>query len=324
MNIRYLSYGTAEDGGTRHEREFAEALKGEFPDAQLRFRRYPRLFKGLLNHLNLLYKSFRDGKADICICVTRCAVPVLLRNAFSNRKTLVVWHYHSDADGKGTALKMYYRALVRLLKLFRKKAAIVTVAPYWQDYFTRLTNNKVEVFTYPNLLDPAEYAFGKNVARNDRLVHLGQWSSKNHPQLHAIAMQLKAEGYSPWYVTLYPEEAGTKDGIEILHFEERQQYLQHLSESKCCLAMTAFPEGWNRIAHESILLGTPVAGLDMGGLGDLLRASGAQILDQPGDAIDWIKNGCPNKTERSFGDQYSPNRRQHYLSLVLGWLQKQE
>jgi glycosyltransferase involved in cell wall biosynthesis len=39
------------------------------------------------------------------------------------------------------------------------------------------------------------------------------------------------------------------------------------------VTIPSFEEGWSRVAHESLLAGTPVVGTDTGGLGELLRLS---------------------------------------------------
>jgi hypothetical protein len=53
-----------------------------------------------------------------------------------------------------------------------------------------------------------------------------------------------------------------------------------MAASEYTLAMPFIKEGWNRIAHESLLLGTQVIGFNQGGLGDLLRGANAFALGE--------------------------------------------
>ena len=60
-----------------------------------------------------------------------------------------------------------------------------------------------------------------------------------------------------------------------------QEYVNLLFLSKITILLTNFAEGWNRIAHESLICDTPVIGLKgSGGMEELLTMSGQKILDK--------------------------------------------
>ena len=53
-----------------------------------------------------------------------------------------------------------------------------------------------------------------------------------------------------------------------------QEYLILLKASTVVLTMSLFKEGWCRVAHEALLLGTPVIGSGAGGMTEVLAQGG--------------------------------------------------
>jgi glycosyltransferase involved in cell wall biosynthesis len=58
---------------------------------------------------------------------------------------------------------------------------------------------------------------------------------------------------------------------------ERRDYLCMLKASSVVLTMSVMLEGWNRVAHEAMLCGTPVVGSGSGGMRELLVSGGQAI-----------------------------------------------
>jgi len=59
---------------------------------------------------------------------------------------------------------------------------------------------------------------------------------------------------------------------------DRQDYLCLLHASDIVITMSTMVEGWNRIAHESLLSHTPVIGSGRGGMLELLEGAGQKVV----------------------------------------------
>lgn len=57
-----------------------------------------------------------------------------------------------------------------------------------------------------------------------------------------------------------------------------REYVTLLAVSNLVITMSKFLEGWNRTAHEAILVGTPVVGSGQGGMLELLEKSNQKVV----------------------------------------------
>ncbi|NBP06354.1 MAG: hypothetical protein EBV15_09090, partial [Bacteroidetes bacterium] len=64
-------------------------------------------------------------------------------------------------------------------------------------------------------------------------------------------------------------------------FQKHGDYLKQVAGSAATVILNKTIEGWSRVAHESILLGTPVIASSGGGLEELVRLSGGCVCDNP-------------------------------------------
>ena len=117
------------------------------------------------------------------------------------------------------------------------------------------------------------------------------------------------------------EEAGNFDGYDIV-FEDRENYLKNMSQSLYTIAFIAINEGWNRVSHESILVGTTLIGNDAGGLGDLLNESGSLIANQTQQFIDHILNNHQTQVEQNFIQKYDEQNAENFLNPIVEFLKK--
>ena len=61
-------------------------------------------------------------------------------------------------------------------------------------------------------------------------------------------------------------------------FLSKREYPMLLKISDVVLSMSIMPEGWNRIAHEAMLVKTPVIGSGSGGMKELLESAGQKVV----------------------------------------------
>lgn len=321
LKLKFLSYGITNDGGYRHE-SFLFNLLLKQPQIEGIEKRFSRLYTDIFEHLNLLFTSFFNSDSEVNMVVSRMGVSSLLRNWFSSKKTIIVWHYHDEDDYNGNALQLYFRFMFFLLRKSKKnKAAVVCVAPFWQNYFSKKINNpNVPVFLFPNFFDAEKYAKFRNTPKKKR-IHLGQFSEKNFNNLDSIAIQLVDQDYEVYYSTLFEDEEELDALIQIKHFPDFDSYLMHMAESRYTLALPGFNEGWNRVAHESVLCGTPVIGFDKGGLGDLLRESNQHTAKNEKEVLEHIEKQETIEPSREFIDKYSPVNANKYIKPIKSWIQ---
>jgi 2-succinyl-5-enolpyruvyl-6-hydroxy-3-cyclohexene-1-carboxylate synthase len=132
--------------------------------------------------------------------------------------------------------------------------------------------------------------FKKTEVKKKKQIHLGQWSFKNHPDVFEVAKQLTAKGYYCYFSTNFKDFAAKNSNYEVVYFEQFEDYLTQMAASEFTLALTAINEGWNRVAHESILVGTPVIAYAKAGLLDLVNESNSYAAISIADVLKTIEN----------------------------------
>lgn len=288
-SIIHLSHGIIPTGGFRHEQFLLHKLTDHYRQQGFEVKketiRANRFFKGLAQ-LRLLAWSFRHTRADVNIVVARTALSAILRNVFTSNKVLIVLHYFDTRDGKGLLLKWYYNLLFALLRLGPRHVAIVAVAPFWVDFFQQKLQGKVPVLLFPNFFDTEQYKPFAGTEKTTQ-IHLGQYSFKNDPRIFELAKLLAAQGFPCYFSTMLKEEAGTFDGYSV-RLEDYPTYLGNMARSQYTVAYIGINEGWNRVAHESLLVGTTLIGNPAGGLGDLLKESGSLTANEPQQFVEQI------------------------------------
>ena len=334
--IKYISYGKYETGGYKHELFFAEQLqqflnqKGEH--VTLEIDRKNRFYTNPFAYIKLFLLGL-TANANYNIVVARVALFAVLRNAFNQKKVYIVLHYFDKNDGKSFWLNLYYQALFFVLKNTKNKnISIVTVAPFWVQYFKEKTKNNIPVFLFPNFFDgeyyekfiqknsqfelknsqfersreqsnnvstpldmtatPLDMTVNTHYIKNKKKkqIHLGQWSFKNQADVFEIAKHLTEQGYYCYFSTNFKDFASKTSTYEVVYFDKFENYLTQMALSEFTLALTGINEGWNRVAHESILVGTPVIAYAKAGLLDLVNESKSIAANNMEEVLQAIEN----------------------------------
>jgi hypothetical protein len=298
LKVKYISYGKYETGGYKHElffaRQLTQALGTQNEKCELIIERPNRFFETPIAYLKLFLLGLK-ANANYNVVVARVAVFAMLRNMFTQNKVYIVLHNFDKDDGKSTWLKWYYHLLFFLLKITpNKNVSIVTVAPFWVNYFKNKINHNIQVHLFPNFFENDDYEKIRNLIEKTKgkktQIHLGQWSFKNHSDVFEIAKQLTAKGYSCYFSTNFKDFAKKTTDYEVVYFEQFDDYLLQMAASEFTLALTAINEGWNRVAHESILVGTPVIAYAKAGLLDLVNESKSYAATNITDVVQAIEN----------------------------------
>lgn len=223
--------------------------------------------------------------------------------------TVAMIHHLDYTLRESTVRHRIYMA--RLLARLRRADVVVTVSEYWRSELERVGCRRVEVIY--NAFDPAEFDatpdavaafFAEHDLPTDRpLVYIGNASRiKGTAEVYE---QLKDEGY-----TLVMSGRNNDTGVPARWFcLERPEYLLLLAACDAVVCMSRLPEGWNRVAHEAMLCGTPVIGSGIAGMGELLDGGQQTTLTDIGALPETVRHVLAHKDAfaergRAFTRQY--------------------
>lgn len=277
--------------------------------------RKDRFYNTFFAHLRLFLLGFK-ANAAYNVLVARVAFTAVLRNLFTTNKVYIVLHNFDDKDGKSLFLRFYYHLLFFLLGNFSlKNVSIIAVAPYWVNFFKEKTKNNIPVYHFPNFFKHEWYQLFVTQQKK-RQIHLGQWSFKNHPDVFEIAKQLTSQGYKCYFSTNFKDFALKTADYEVIYFDQFENYLTQMSLSEFTLAIIGINEGWNRVAHESILVGTPVIAYAKAGLLNLTNESKSVSVNSISEVLQAIENKNV-QANPSLLAHYDINNVNDYLSKMF-------
>lgn len=260
----------------------------------------------------LQYWAWKNCRSAINIVVVRLAMISILRNLFSENRIFIVIHNYDKDDGKSFALRFYYNLLFLLLRIYKtSRINIVVVSPYFKKYFEKRLNSRVLLF--PNFFDTGLLTSFETKNKKNR-IHLGQWSAKNSDEIFTLAALLKQNNYESYFSSLDSNMENKYMNYGIRYFDTYDRYLSAMAESLYTIAFPKVQEGWNRVAHESVLVGTNLIGFDQGGLGDLLRESNMFIVSSAAEALKLIMENRQTRPNDNFYKKYDINNATNYLN----------
>lgn len=330
MKINYLSHSSKLTGGYRHENFLAEKLaltlnKTLNKSIELKKIHLGKYFTNFLDHLSLIFWGFEKSNANVNIVVARLALSSIFRNLLNSNKTIVVLHNYDKNDHKSTFYAFYFRFFLWFLKTIKpKNVSLICISDYWQKFFNQKINQAVPVFVFPNLLEVKSYInYRIEIKKNQ--IYLGLISKKNdYSEIEKLTKKLSDLGYNCLFTSM-------KENFEP-PFENHQtrkvsyeKYLEIVAESKFTIAFPKVEEGWSRIAHESILLGTPVIGYQKGGLGNLLEEGQSIIVKNAEEAVDVILNKKIEIDENqmeNFREKYDISQAEKYILPIIQFIKK--
>jgi glycosyltransferase involved in cell wall biosynthesis len=315
--LNYISHGSAKTGGYRHE-----VLVGKYLATSLHINyvecRIEKEFKGLKGFLLLWNYAFKHANGTINLTVQRIALPILLMGIFRRSKTIVVLHHYDRKEQHSWFYHFNMKLLIYLLKIDIHKLRVVVVAQYWKDWLIQRGVKQSNIEVIPNLFDDKIYEEVKTTTLKKQQIYLGQFGAKQHPLVFEIAEELTTLGYYCFFTTSQSNVVIAHQHYEVkkLIFDE---YLKELAASLYTVCFTSFNEGWNRTAHESMLLGTPVIGNNAGGLGQLLREANQPIISTKEEVVALILQKQNIYIPDVFLKQYHINQISYYAEPLVAY-----
>ncbi len=307
IHIQYLSQGTVETGGYRHEQKMVSLLTDYLVqngfDSRLSNQRLTGHYDSFWGYLQLLCWFFKQSTAHVNVVPLRGGLSSILRNLFTSNKTIIVLHSHVQPYSS-VWLKVLYHSLLKFFKFFKpRRAVIVTVANCWKEEFEQSGVLAHSVFVFPNLFQSQVYTHFQTLEKN-KSIHLGMNEAKTDKGLYLLAERLKSKGFSCYFSTTDPSKAVSGNAYDVIYFEAFETYLKTMAQSLYTIQYPTIEEGWSRIGHESILVGTPLIGRAVGGLAELLEKSGSLKVSSIDEIENIITHNIVNTVNAEFIVQY--------------------
>lgn len=270
-------------------------------------------------------RSYKPVKKFSSLITNKAGVYAGILGRKANKKILILHHYDSEEN-----VHAFLNPLLknRLLSSLKKFDLIIVVSTYWKNFFSSYVStekiqviyNSFDVDKINNIIsnfNKTEFIKKYNIPENKIVVYAGN--------------ALKIKGYDEVIKQLTDEKyfvitSGNKDedaALENLHLTlNYTEYIQLL----CCVDVTVifskFQEGWNRIAHESLLCKTPVIGRDVAGMGELLHNAKQTVIKDGDNLPQLIEAALNNKEAILHGWKYASQYNLEYfknkwLSVLL-------
>ncbi len=200
--------------------------------------------------------------------------------SFKNPRRGITIIYHVDAS-HSPVLSYFFQKLNEWIFFSRKNynENIVVIAEYWRDFFLKKGYKNIHLIycgydleKYYVSDEQVKTFKNKYKIENRKIIYIGNRLRKKGADL--VYNQLKDQFKNYLFVTTGETDLDIPTMHLKLSFEE---YLILLKSSELVITMSQFLEGWNRVAHEAMLLGTPVVGSGAGGMKELLL-NGQQLV----------------------------------------------
>lgn len=260
-------------GGRVYENEVVRLLEGD-----VEFKRV-YIMKSRFKILNLFrfltiwfrYKFFFSGVLLLTNATT------IFAGLFS--KNIAVIH-HIDSSLTLNPIKLFDYLCDNYL-FIRKRAfnKVIVVSSVWEDILASKGFHSIEVIY--NSFNPDDFVFS-----SDEIHAFKKKYGLMEKPIIFLGNGIKGKGADRSYDALKDMDvhfvtSGKMDfDIPVKNVQlEYSDYKLLLASADVVLTMSEFNEGWNRVAHEASLCGTPVIGSGKGGMKELLNIANQTVSD---------------------------------------------
>lgn len=220
-------------------------------------------------------------------------------------KQLVVAYHYDTAFCHPLVKAHHYLTLKSLIANKNKIHRLVVISQFWKDFFYHLGFKNIETIYCG--FDQKEFQLEESKVQafkekhgflGKKVIYIGNSQRKKGADL--VYQQLKDQDYL--LVT-----SGNKDvDLPCLNLQlSHEDYLYLLKSSSAVITYSQFKEGWNRVAHEAMLMGVPVIGSGLGGMGELLAGGKQKIVQDPSDLSRALKEVLNNPEAGIQGLEYA-------------------
>lgn len=239
----------------------------------------------------------RKGRSDADLLIME-PYPVVFGRRKKGQRSIAMIHHIDPVSRVKSGFHRYY--FNRLLKELQKVDKVVAVSVYWKKFLERegcenvdVIYNSFDLSLYRNFPKSNPDFLNKHNLPNDKkIIYIG--NAMREKGVYEVYDALKDSGYH-----LVMSGAKNRAADLPVHYLrlDKNDYLQLLAVSSVVMAMSKMEEGWNRIAHESLLLKTPVIGSGSGGMAELLDKSGQLRLTDLSDMKEAVHRVITNGSD---------------------------
>jgi glycosyltransferase involved in cell wall biosynthesis len=230
--------------------------------------------KALINLFRIEGRGRNSSEREIVIREYWSALTKVRKNGTKN--ILNIFHIDNSVVSFGWVHGVLEKLFYRHLKNFD---TVTVMSKYWKEHFTAAGHPDVRLL-YPGF-DMAEYGRTEEDAESFKRKY-----GLNGKPLVYIGNAQKAKGAVESYdalksldvtlVTSGREEVDIPVGNLDLSFVE---FVTLLKAADIVVTMSLFNEGWCMVAHEAMLMKTPVIGSGRGGMRELLEGGGQIVCE---------------------------------------------
>jgi glycosyltransferase involved in cell wall biosynthesis len=257
-----------------------------------------------------VYNIFRPSGDQLCISLLQLIRSVfrfdlvitnLTGNIFASIflfwKPRCILIHHIDWRGSPRVSRWLQQLEYAVLRyLTPRHTSIVVVSKVWARHLARLGFKDVTIIYNAFDIDkyqvsPEEKArvLQRYELQGQRLAYVGNGLKRKGVHLATAAL---ADAGVRIISTGVQSDAPSNASLAVLNLPF-DDYIALLSCCEVAVLLSQFREGWNRTAHEAVLLGVPVIGAPRGGMRELLRLTGQALASTTGQA-----------REKYLGDRY--------------------
>ncbi|MGD2084738.1 MAG: hypothetical protein PVH61_01020 [Candidatus Aminicenantes bacterium] len=203
------------------------------------------------------------------------------------KRVIILFHFDLEETKKKKKQQFFFN---RFLKN-AQNAYIVVISQYWKNYLLSLGLSNIEVIycafdiaRYKQYISKQDFLQKFGLA-DKPIIYLGKNSKPKTLNAYQIVKPLENDYL---IITTGPK----KEFNGPVHLDlDFNTYSSLLHFCTVTLLLPQFSEGWSRIAHESLICGSPVIGNGRGGMRELLEKTHQVIIDenQPAEIRRWIK-----------------------------------
>lgn len=206
-----------------------------------------------------------------------------------NGKFITIFH-HYDINETNKKIKWKRLADNFIKNCIHNNINVVVVSKYWKDYLQSKGISNIEIIY--NSFDASLYIASKlrgqflkdNGLNENPIIYIGKNSHVKSKKTYQLIKELS----NKYQIVTTGKNIEFEGPINLdLSFYD---YVNLLYYSSLTILLTPFEEGWSRIAHESILCGTPVIGNGSGGMKELLELTNQRVRESNELSLDEIKS----------------------------------
>ena len=298
--IAWVKISSRKYGGVAYEETAQEILRSDFEVEPVRIN--SRIFKrGYLRAPEVFFNLLRlKGEKNLWVRDSNTIITLPFDR--TRGKNLAVIH-HIDFSQSKFPFKIIDFFIEKMIYHGLKSAdMIVTVSEYWRNHFVEKGYSNVQKIY--NCFDMANF----NISKEEAEYFKKEYKLEGKPIVYLGSPQ-RAKGVLEscevlkgldCYLVTSGEPLVEARALNLQL--EYKDYLRLMKAASVVVQMSKFKEGWCRIAHEAMLLGTPVIGSGRGGMGELLERGGQIIckdFNQLRERIEYLLNNPQKREEMS-------------------------